>query len=47
MREFFKIKTGTPFQDENLEELIMYYDRQKVCYVLLLAGLVLLLYAVI
>jgi hypothetical protein len=47
MREFFTIKTGNAYQDENLEELILYYDRQKVCYGLMLAGAILLLYSIL
>jgi len=47
VREFFTIKTGNLYQDTNLEEQILYFDRQKITYALMAAGALLLLYAFI
>jgi hypothetical protein len=38
MREFFIIKTGTPDYDEHVEELNLYYERDKIAYMFILIG---------
>jgi hypothetical protein len=47
MKEYFKIVTGNLYHDPSTEELVLYYNRQQLCYGLMLAGAVMLIYALL
>ena len=47
MRENFKIVSGNLYRDQAAESLQLYYDRQMICYIFILIGVVLLLYILI
>lgn len=47
MKEYFKITTGNLYHDPQVESLVLYYDRQMICYVAMLVGAVCLLYSVL
>lgn len=47
MREFFKITTGNLYHDPQVESMVLYYDRQLICYVVMLVGAICLLYALV
>jgi hypothetical protein len=47
MKENFIIKTGTLDYDEDIDELNIYYYKQRINYFLMIAGAVLVLYAVL
>ena len=47
MKEQFVITTGTKDYDSNIDELNMYYTRQKFAYGMMLIGAILVLVALI
>jgi len=47
LREYFTIKTGLFYQDEPTEELIMYYQQQRICYAFMFVGAILVLFSIL
>jgi hypothetical protein len=47
MREVFKIVPGKFYTDPYTEELVLYYNKQQLCYGIMLAGAILLIYALL